>query len=54
MGNKKINNTDDIKIERIFAAPNKNTFGIKPIKELLTNEVDISKIWIDPFANKSK
>ena len=46
--------SDDIKIERIGAPPNKYTFGIKPIKELLANEVDISKLWIDPFANKSK
>ena len=34
--------------------PNKNTFDIKPIKELLTEEVDNSKLWIDPFANKNK
>lgn len=43
-----------MKIERTWCIPNKNTFGIKPIKELLTNEVDTSKLWIDPFANRSK
>lgn len=34
--------------------PNKNTFDIKPIKDLLNEEVDNSKLWIDPFANKNK
>lgn len=43
-----------MKIERKWAMPNKNTFDIKPIKELLKNEVDNSKLWIDPFANKNK
>lgn len=43
-----------MKIERKWSMPNKNTFDIKPIKELLKNEVDNSKIWIDPFANKNK
>ena len=43
-----------MKIEQKWSMPNKNTFDIKPIKELLTNEVDNSKLWIDPFANKSK
>lgn len=43
-----------MKIERKWSMPNKNTFDIKPIKELLKNEVDNSKLWIDPFANKNK
>lgn len=43
-----------MKIERKWSMPNKNTFDIKPIKELLANEVDNSKLWIDPFANKNK
>lgn len=43
-----------MRIERIWAMPNKNTFDIKPIKELLSEEVDSSKLWIDPFANKNK
>ena len=42
-------------IERKWAMPNKNTFSIKPIKELLTEEVDNkSNLWIDPFANTNK
>lgn len=40
-------------IERKWAMPNKNTFSIKPIKELLDEEVD-NGLWIDPFANNSK
>jgi len=39
-------------IERAWAMPNKNTFSIKPIKQLLIEEVDNkSNLWIDPFAN---
>jgi len=34
--------------------PNKNTFEIPPIKALLEEEVDLSKYWIDPFANRNK
>ena len=34
--------------------PNKNTFDIKPIKEMLAKEVDSDLLWIDPFANKNK
>lgn len=43
----------NIKIERIWAMPNKNTFDIKPIKELILEEID-DGTWIDPFANKNK
>lgn len=43
-----------MKIERKWAMPNKNTFSIKPIKELLEEEVDKNKKWVDPFANNSK
>lgn len=44
-----------MEIERKWAMPNKNTFTIKPIKELLDKYVDIEqKTWIDPFANKNK
>jgi len=42
-----------MKIERIWAMPDKNTFKIKPIKELLEEEVT-SGLWIDPFANQNK
>lgn len=44
-----------MRIERAWAMPNKNTFSIKPIKELLTEEVDNkNNLWIDPFANTNK
>lgn len=36
-------------INRVWAMPNKWTFKIKPIKELL-NRYDVGKGWIDPFA----
>jgi len=42
-----------IHIERIWAMPNKNTFEIKPIKELIHEEM-FEGIWVDPFANKNK
>lgn len=51
---KKINDTQNIRFERIWAMPNKNTFEILPIKNLINQEVDLSKCWIDPFANKNK
>lgn len=41
-----------MKIERIWAMSNKWTFDIKPIKELLKNEV-IGKWWLDPFSGKN-
>lgn len=43
-----------MRIERIWAMPNKNTFSIKPIHDLLMEEIDHSLLWIDPFANGSK
>lgn len=33
--------------------PNKNTFSIKPIKEMISKEIT-EGIWIDPFANANK
>lgn len=51
---KKINKAHEIKIERVWAMPNSNTFDIKPIAELLQDEVDLNNKWIDPFANKNK
>jgi hypothetical protein len=33
--------------------PNKNTFDIKPIKELIQSELT-NRTWIDPFANQNK
>lgn len=43
-----------VRIERVWAMPNKNTFKIKPIKELIEETVDLSLLWIDPFANQNK
>lgn len=40
-------------IERKWAMPNKNTFSIKPIKELILDELT-DGVWIDPFANSNK
>ena len=42
-----------IRIERIWAMPNKATFTIKPIAQLLKEEMD-NGIWLDPpFAGES-
>lgn len=44
-----------MRIERIWAMPNKNTFTIPPIKALVLEEQYKTKgTWIDPFANTSK
>ena len=43
-----------IRIERVWAMPNKNTFSIKPIEQLIAETVDLSLLWIDPFANQNK
>ena len=51
---KRINDTHNILIERIWSMPNKNTFEIPPIKTLLEEEVDPNKYWIDPFSNRNK
>lgn len=48
---KKINT--NISIERVWAMPNKNTFDIKPIHDLIVEELT-DGLWIDPFANKNK
>jgi len=42
-----------LKINRIWHMPNKHTFDIKPIKELIERYI-INGIVIDPFANKNK
>ena len=39
-------------IERKWAMPNKWTFQIKPIKQLLYEEIG-SGVWIDPFAGQN-
>ena len=41
-------------INRVWAMPNKNTFSIKPIKELIEKYKDNKEIIIDPFANENK
>lgn len=45
---------NNIRFERIWAMPNKNTFEILPIKNLISEEVNLEKLWIDPFANRNK
>lgn len=44
---------NDILLYREWAMPNKNTFSIKPIKELILSE-KTGGLWIDPFANTNK
>jgi len=34
--------------------PNKNTFSVKPIKELLNKYILANETWIDAFSNSSK
>ena len=41
-----------MKINRIWSMPNKWTFTIKPIAELLSRYVGNGKGWIDPYAGK--
>jgi len=43
----------DIRFNRVWQMPNKFTFQIKPIKELLDSYVGNGKGWIDPFAGES-
>jgi hypothetical protein len=43
-----------MKINRIWAMPNKLTFTIKPIKEIVLDYANQSKVIIDPFANNSR
>ena len=39
---RKINDTKNIRIERIWSMPNKNTFEITPIKALIREEADLA------------
>ena len=48
-----MNKTNDIRIDRVWAMPSRNTFRIKPIRELLNEEIT-DGFWIDPFANENK
>lgn len=42
-----------MRIERIWAMPNKETFKILPIKDLLSQETDGYVNWVDPFSGSS-
>ncbi len=44
-----------LKIERIWAMPNKETFTIKPISNLLSLYLvgEDGRLWVDPFAGKN-
>jgi hypothetical protein len=42
-----------MEIRRVWNMPNKWTFKIKPIRELLQRYVDPEKLWIDPFAGEN-
>lgn len=42
-----------MQIKRVWAMPNKWTFTIKPIKELLDRYVGDGKNWVDPFSGKN-
>lgn len=41
-----------MRIDRVWAMPNKWTFTIKPIKELLADELE-KGYWCDPFAGQN-
>lgn len=41
-----------MKIERVWAMPNRWTFTIKPIKQLLSLEIISGQRWVDPFAGR--
>ena len=43
----------NVRIERIWSMPNKNTFEVKPIHDLIVEEMT-EGAWIDPFANRNK
>lgn len=46
-----------MEINRVWSMPNKNTFDIKPIKELILkykNQLPQNSTIVDPFANKNK
>ena len=47
---------DEVILRRAWAMPNKNTFSIKPFKELIETWRDKigAKVIVDPFANTSK
>ncbi len=42
-----------MKINRVWAMPNSETFTIKPIKELISRYIDKEKVNVDPFVRNS-
>lgn len=42
-----------MKISRVWAMPNKETFTIKPINELISKYINKEKVWVDPFVRNS-
>lgn len=50
---KKKHINQNVRIERIWSMPNKNTFEVKPIHDLIIEEMT-EGTWIDPFANRNK
>lgn len=56
-GRKKIYNSSSlhsssIRIDRIWSMPNKNTFDIRPINDLIREEIT-NGLWIDPHELQS-
>ena len=47
-----LNLKSDIPIQRVWAMPNKWTFKIKPIAELLSDYCGGGGLWCDPFAGR--
>lgn len=45
---------EDINISKTWAMPNKNTFSIKPVKDLINKYLKPELLSIDAFANNSK
>lgn len=43
-----------MEITRVWAMPNKNTFNIKPINELINRYLKEDLLVVDPFANANK
>lgn len=45
---------ENIKISKTWAMPSKNTFSIKPVKDLINKYLKTGLLSIDAFANNSK
>lgn len=41
-----------LRVERVWAMPNRWTFQIKPIAALLREEIADGTVWVDPFAGE--